>query len=169
MVLTSFLSGYLAATVFDFASLSRWVTNNLLTKHAKQQIASPVAKKEKEPELPKPKFEFYTLLAKDRVPVAPSTPAKVITTQPETPVQAVESKEYYYVQIASFRNRQDAEHLKAELTLKGYDVNVTSTIQQQVSWYRVSVGPFKSRIDAEKIQLALAEHERIKGMLRKLA
>ncbi|CDZ77691.1 cell division protein FtsN [Legionella massiliensis] len=199
-LLASFLSGYLAATVFDFTSLSSWVNANILAKHKGTKPEAQVAVKE--PELPKPKFEFYTLLAKDRsapaqpkpAPVAqqvkpqapqqPVAPAQQATVPATTPAQqaanavvvteskpvavANTSRESYLIQIAAFKARSDAEHLKAALTLKGFDVSVVATVQQQVSWYRVIVGPFGSRPAAEKAQLNLAQNERIKGMIRKI-
>lgn len=192
-ILASFLGGYLAATVFDFTSLSTWVNNNILTKEEQKPETKQLARR---PELPKPKFEFYTLLAKDQTVVARPTPAKptprtaaaavasapaaVQKPQPAAAVPVVESKPAvsvanaatakgsYQIQVASFRNRQDAEHLKAALTLKGFDVNVYNTSQNNVNWFRVIVGPFDSRIDAEKMQLTLARNEHIHGMIRKM-
>lgn len=201
-LLASFLSGYLAATVFDFTSLSSWVNANILAKHKAAKPEAVVAAKE--PELPKPKFEFYTLLSKDRNAAVPAQPqprpaAVTAAQQPKPPapqqqttaqaspppvsrqaantVAVTEAKpvaptnsgrETFLIQIASFKNRQDAEHLKASLTLKGFDVSVVATVQQQVNWFRVIVGPFGSRVAAEKAQLNLAQNERIKGMIRKM-
>lgn len=202
-MLASFLSGYLAATVFDFTSLSNWVRTNILA-HTNEKPEIQVATKE--PEIPKPKFEFYTLLAKGNntstpaskpplpaqqpkpisqtattignAPIAPTgqtaTPTKqpgtvkvaVVESKPVTPVSA--SKEAYQIQIASFKSRKDAEHMKAALTLKGFDVSVVPVSQPQGNWFRVIVGPFGSRMAAEKAQLVLAQSERIKGMIRKM-
>lgn len=196
-VLASFLCGYLTATVFDFTSLSSWVNTNILAnRNGEKPQAQAVAK---QAELPKPKFEFYTLLAKDRsaqpplnrptapvqakpagqpaLPTAAPTPlasnrqqqpATVAVTESKPVATANLSKGSYLIQIASFKNRQDAERMKAALTLKGFDVNVAMTSQQQVNWFRVIVGPFNSRMAAEKVQLALAQSERIQGMIRKM-
>ncbi|MCA0403625.1 MAG: SPOR domain-containing protein [Proteobacteria bacterium] len=79
-----------------------------------------------------------------------------------------QAKETFLIQIASFRNRQDAEKLKASLILKGFDVNVAMATQNQANWYRVIVGPFASRNDAMKTQNILARNERIQGMIRKV-
>ena len=198
-ILASFLCGYLTATVFDFTSLSSWVNANILTKHQEQKAPAPTAPKQAE--LPKPKFEFYTLLAKDRT--SPAAPATRPTTAATVPIQtkpagqavattatsatttnqlagalanadnkaaalAKNSKDAYLLQIASFRNKQDAERMKAALTLKGFDVTVSPSTQQQITWFRVIVGPFNSRMAAEKVQLTLAQSERIKGMIRKM-
>ncbi|MBA3535993.1 MAG: SPOR domain-containing protein [Tatlockia sp.] len=191
-LLASFLCGYLAATVFDFTSLSSWVNANILTKKNGSKPQIQVAAKE--PELPKPKFEFYTLLAKDHSVVAvapvvkpqtplaqlkpqsaaqsPATPAQsgksVPVTDGKAVVQANPSKDSYLIQVAAFKNRQDAEHMKAALTLKGFDVSVVATSQTQGNWFRVIAGPFSSRATAEKAQLNLAQNERIKGMIRKM-
>ncbi|MBA2709479.1 MAG: SPOR domain-containing protein [Tatlockia sp.] len=196
-LLASFLCGYLAATVFDFTSLSSWVNNNILSK---QNLVKPQAQVAlKQPDLPKPKFEFYTLLAKDRrgavpAPIAKPQPEplqiKPQTAQPisvaakpapaatsgKSPVVVVGNavaqgggtRDSYLIQLAAFKNRQDAEHMKAALTLKGFDVNIVATSPQQGGWFRVIAGPYSSRAVAEKTQISLAQNERIKGMIRRM-
>jgi cell division protein FtsN len=177
-VFTSFLCGYLTAAVFDFASLSSWIKTNLLMKQAKEKVK--VQHVAKQVELPKPKFEFYTLLAKDHSPVPlnqsvasaqqkPVAAAAQTSTAAVPPVLRKSDKESYVIQIASFKSRQDAERMKAMLTLKGFDVSIVSISQQQGNWFRVIVGPFSSQLAAEKVQLALSQSERIKGMIRKMA
>ncbi|WED43489.1 SPOR domain-containing protein [Legionella cardiaca] len=205
-VLASFLCGYLTANVFDFTSLNNWVHKNILANDEPPPETKTVAKQE---EHPKPKFEFYTLLAKDHGPPTtslpraalatpakpadppqgvPSQPASATTTvaattpkttsAPHTPVPVTEAKplpatvnktkEAYLVQIASFKSKQEAERLKAALTLKGFDVNIAVAPPQQGGWFRVILGPYGSKMEAEKIQVAVARTERIKGMVRKL-
>lgn len=202
MVLASFLCGYLTATVFDFTSLTTWVNKNVLNQTKTEPAVKIVAKQQ---DLPKPKFEFYTLLSKDNsapitvnrgaippsakigVPVteqpsnsqtastvtqlasqqAASQVATVTESRPVT-VAAPANRESYLIQIASFPKRQDAEHVKATLVLKGFDVNIATTMQNKITWYRVIIGPFNSRQDAEKTQLAVARSEHMKGMIRKM-
>ncbi|MDP1601884.1 MAG: SPOR domain-containing protein [Legionella sp.] len=189
LVLTSFLGGYLAATVFDFTSLSTWVNKNLLNHHNPETPVKVVAQ---EPVAPKPKFEFYTLLSKDNSAPMPanrsnsavpktveqsaaipptaknSTPLNVgvVEGKPVKPVNQP-SKERYSIQVASFNKRQDAEHVKALLVLKGFDVSIAAVAQQNVTWYRVIVGPFVSRNEAEKARIAVARSERMNGMIRR--
>ncbi len=197
----SFLAGYLTATVFDFTSLTSWVNAHLLAKHHDGKPKVRVAAKEHE--LPKPKFEFYTLLAKEghtpgsaplAKPAAPSqtrlpTQPAAIGTTPLVPTKqnggqisvkqpgtaaVVEgkpiapTKESYQIQIAALKSRHDAEQMKAALTLKGFDVNIVTTSQHHVNWFRVIIGPFNSRIAAEKAQLMLAKSEHARGMIRKM-
>ncbi|MBA2652920.1 MAG: SPOR domain-containing protein [Tatlockia sp.] len=188
-ILASFLIGYLTATVFDFTSLSSWVNTHLLSKGS--QGKPQVQAKAKVPELPKPNFEFYTLLAKDghtpatvvakpqvgqpmpgTTVIAATTapvhePGKTIVTEAKPVSVANADKDSYLIQLAAFKNKQDAEHMKAALTLKGFTVSINATSQQQGAWFRVIAGPFNSRALAEKTQLGLAQNERIKGIIRK--
>lgn len=213
LLLASFLGGYLTATIFDFTSLSAWLNKHVL---AAQEIHPEATIPAKKAEAPKPKFEFYTLLAKDsspqvlanrpgagtpraipstntltaqqaaqqssqvaRVSTAPATTAKtpapaapqavtVAESKPVAAPAAKNTKEYYLVQIASFNRRPDAEQVKANLVLKGFDVMITSAPQGQVTWYRVLLGPYRSKALAEKAQADVARSEHMKGMIRKM-
>ncbi len=183
LMLAAFLIGYLTATLFDFTSVKTWINSHLL---AKKNEETPVVKPTANLKEPRPKFEFYTLLAKDqhRATISsqpPPPPAKTVVSNPTLAASALPavieakvasavslSKESYVVQIASFKNRADAERLKAVLTLKGFDVLISTTSQQQTNWFRVALGPFSSRPEAEKMQIAIANSERIRGMVRKM-
>lgn len=200
LVLVCFLLGYLSASVFDFTSLSGWVNTQLLAQHSAQITTKPV---KEQAQLPKPKFEFYTLLASEHAqaneqvasagpvaapqPVAAQIPplnVPVVKNKPtistlanvgvSKPVlahaapPAVISKDGYLVQMASFKSKQEAERMKASLALKGFAVNIAMVTQQQTTWYRVVVGPFSTRPQAEKIRLSIARSEHIVGMIRKM-
>lgn len=201
IIIASFLLGYLTATIFDFTSLSTWLSKNVL-KHDKPE--TPVKVIAKKASLPKPKFEFYTLLSKDsNVPatihpasVAAAPPPKVTvaavvpppTTSSVTQVASQKAaaqiaklgdskpttsasttnKDTYLIQIASFPKRQDAEHVQANLMLKGFDVNIVAANQNNITWYRVIIGPFSNRHEAETVQLTVARNEHMNGMIRKL-
>lgn len=193
VVLGCFLLGYLSASVFDFTSVSGWV-NTQLVQRSGQGKTKPI----QQAQLPKPKFEFYTLLASEHtqvsgpgpnpaptvpapqvvaqippvgVPLAKNAPVSVATEVPPKPLpsqQATINKDGYLVQIGSFKSRQEAERMKASLTLKGFAVNIAQVNQQQTNWYRVVIGPFASRSLAEKARTSLARSERIVGMIRKM-
>lgn len=174
-LLTSFIGGYFLATIFDYATLKDWISQHWRGRTPSLVVFNKLAKQH---ELPKPKFEFYTLLTKSQnFPLTPSSPVPVETATPlrvqqQTPPSEnkliTNIKEGYFVQIASFKNRQDAERLKASLILKGFDATISIALQQQTSWFRVAVGPFNSRGEAEKALVALAKVEGVKGMIRKL-
>lgn len=216
LVLVCFLSGYLSASIFDFTSLSGWVNTQLLAQHTPSIAVKPAPQ---QAQLPKPKFEFYTLLANERagtseraptpgatdvitaaappststaptttstsptIPTEPAGPMNLTMTKnppvpPELPPavsakstsasSAVISKDAYLVQIASFRSKQEAERMKASLSLKGFEVSVATITQQRTIWYRVVIGPFSSRPQAVLAQAAVARSEHIMGMIRKM-
>jgi cell division protein FtsN len=245
----SFLCGYLVANVFDLPSVVAWVNHQWVTAQSGNvnvEAENAADKPVKQATLPKPKFEFYTLLSKDTtaatsmprgvpgtatstipgsqiaaaapitsgtsqqqpvtsatqqgssgdqlaekapsvvnqdttgapasnlsVPVAESKPvleSKPIGAGAESPVAKLAGKETYMIQVAAVTRRQDAERLKASLTLKGYSVMIISPTQPQakVTWFRVVIGPFHSRADAERAQVNVARTEHIQGMIRKV-
>lgn len=189
-VIPSFLCGYFVASFFDLSHLSHWASQSLLMK---DPIDSKLKVAEKPADLPKPKFEFYTLLAKSesklsstsrpvsKASIEPTSPppisqVAIAATKPVEKPLVTESKllkptlkenEAYWLQLASFKAKNDAERMKVALILKGFDVTVASTSLAQGAWFRVLVGPYQSKSEAEKTQLAIASQEHIKGMVRK--
>lgn len=88
----------------------------------------------------KPRFEFYKVLT-DKQDANVAVQAKPVDT-PQADKPAV--KETYYLQAGSFSNADDAEKLKAKLTLLGMEVNVQiAKIPDKGVWHRVRVGPYK--------------------------
>ncbi len=203
----AFIVGYAGATVFDFTHLTAWINAHFLRPEDGLKAIKPV---NQNAQLPKPKFEFYTLLANEQrispapnsnqaqiakvsqpsvapatiltpAPVAPPAPATLATTQ-KLPLheplvasalqaklpQASITKGAYLVQVGSFKNMREAERMKVGLVMKGFDVNVSRVAQQQTYWYRVSIGPFASREQAQKAQLACARSQHVMGMIRKM-
>ena len=207
-ILVAFLVGYIASSIIKPAVVGEWINHNIIAKPEIAQKTAATANQHAQ--IPKPKFEFYTLLTNERavtpaaanqpgvntVPVAASavtttlttksasTSAQVATVAPvSTPAATVTApvkttplpapttmvtKESYLVQIASFKNKQDAERMKASLILKGFTVTIATINQQQISWYRVIIGPYTSRNQAEKAQGAIARSDHIMGMIRKM-
>lgn len=216
----SFLFGYLSASIFDFTSLSSWLSTQVLLQHT---IPSDT-RENQQAQLPKPKFEFYTLLANERsdtraqmpVPaqISAPTPMPVPAPMPEiakipassesigsshslqtSPVENADviknkpvmvldtrsaptkpkllstqplNKDAFLVQVASFKSDHEAERMKALLSMKGFRVTVAIVTQQHIQWYRVNLGPFASRTQAEQAKLSIARSQHIVGMVRKI-
>jgi len=208
---TAFLLGYLTASVLDMKSAVTWI--NQYWPHEQsvgpEQQAVAVAKKA---DIPKPKFEFYTLLSKNNTAptdvhqfAAPrqdqsaatqpaptqaaiepiGIPAQPLLADhpPQGAVQVAEShalgthpgstsvaagRETYMIQVAAVTRRQDAERLKSSLSAKGYSVMIISPSINTASWFRVVIGPFHNRADAEKTQEMVSRNEHLQGMIRKL-
>lgn len=108
---------------------------------------------------------------------AAATSALKVTTPrvpPSAAVKTVDAKSVapaagrgaYSVQVASFKARQDAEHMKGLLTLKGFNVSIVPINHTHRGvWFRVVVGPYANRTLAQKAQIDLARNERLRGML----
>ncbi len=75
----------------------------------------------------------------------------------------------FTINVGSFRERARAERLMKELEGKGYEAFVAkAAIPQKGTWYRVSVGRFSSRAEAEAFTRTLKEKDGLKSFVRKL-
>ncbi|HIA09152.1 MAG TPA: hypothetical protein EYN73_08840 [Chromatiaceae bacterium] len=105
-------------------------------------------------EVRKPRFDFYTLLPKIEV-VIPDQPnrgllppdqrAPVVTSSPN-------DKTRYLLQAGSFRRNEEADSLRAKLTLAGFNPSVRSIRVKGEIWNRVRLGPFDTLADAHDIR-----------------
>lgn len=99
----------------------------------------------------KPRFEFYKVLTDKQDSMMPAAPKE--SGKPAQKPQAA-AKEVYYLQAGSFSNADDADKMKAKLSMLGMEVNVqTATIPDKGVWHRVRLGPYKG---AEEMNKALA-------------
>lgn len=105
--------------------------------------------KKKTAESDQQQYEFYTMLPKDKIDE---------TTSAEN--EQAESKNtasgQYQLQIASMTKFEDADHLKAQLILQGYNANISKQIKHGSTRFRVIVGPFESS------KAALAQQQNLK-------
>jgi DedD protein len=109
---------------------------------AKIELEAPPGEKERE--------------AEKKIVEKPSPKEKSATTQPPLPVEGK-----YTVQVSSFTEREKATELVARLIKKKYPAYITSTQISQTTWYRVRVGRFATREEAEKFALTLKEKEKL--------
>jgi cell division protein FtsN len=103
------------------------------------------------------------------VPKKPTEKAKPLAVKitegkPLLPVAAVKSN--FVVQVAAFNAKKDAEQMRANLTLKGYSVSIVPIKQTTGTWFRVILGPYSSKLAAEKAQITVARNEHLRGMIR---
>jgi cell division protein FtsN len=90
-----------------------------------------------------PRFEFYTLL-----------PSGSRHRQSATEVPS----QQFSLQIASLKNAKDADRLKAELTLLGFDVRVIQYKKRGHAYNRVKVGPYATRRQVLAAQKSLKQN-----------
>ncbi|MFI4956554.1 MAG: SPOR domain-containing protein [Gammaproteobacteria bacterium] len=112
--------------------------------------------------IPKPQFDFYTLLPDAEVeatrspsaPPKPKVPAAVADNQKNAPASAATGP--YRLQLAAFKNFHDADALKAKLALSGFTVEIQSvTLEGGTVWYRVQTPALKTQQEALQMQSAL--------------
>jgi len=75
-------------------------------------------------------------------------------------VPAAETPASYTIQAASFRQQQDADQLRARLLLENLPAHTASGEANGALWYRVTVGPFARKVDANRAM----QHLRNQGL-----
>lgn len=198
LVLLCFLSGYLSATLFDINSLMAWLNTQVLAQHSGPTVLKPatqpahLSKPKFEfytlltndhatPTQPATNTTASTTASPSPLPSSPPAPIDLTLNKRQattTPSHAVEaksmtgstnpSKNAYLVQLGSFKSKQEADRIKATLSLKGFSITVVAVSQKNVTWYRVMTGPYPSRIEAEKAQMSIAKSEHMMGMIRRM-
>lgn len=130
----------------------------------------------------KPKYDFYTLLPESEVilppvtqkpepppvtaPVTPEEAAKIDTARaeaalngqvpPPPPTVAKAPVTQFFLQAGSFRQKPEAEKVRAQIILLGQDVRVENVTVRDEVWYRVLVGPYADRDQLGKAQKTLS-------------
>lgn len=114
--------------------------------HTSKPAEKPAAKEppaSTEP-APKPKFDFYTILPGETVLPEPKHEGGKKTAKAEPAEKGVS----YILQAAAYATLEDADRLKAKLTLNGLDAHIEKiTAGDKGPFYRVRLGPYSS-IDA---------------------
>jgi len=83
---------------------------------------------------------------------------------PGNPPEEIESTKKVSIQIASFRKKEDADRMAAQLKERGYAAyRSSSAIPGSGMWHRVRIGIFNRRIDAKSIMEKLKK-ENLIGM-----
>lgn len=159
------------------------IKRNKVEEARVKQANKAAAAKPASSEPAKPKYDFYTLLPESEVilpqqaieppvppaqkPVTPEEAAKIDAARaqaalngevpPPPPVIAkgpVSSQ--FFLQAGSFRRKDDADTLRAQLILLGQSVQVESGTVREEIWHRVLVGPFATREQLGTAQKSLA-------------
>lgn len=125
--------------------------------------------------------------AMDRLPLAPLPVgtlmgATSVTTEPKDPLTALAADASrvsemadlapagmdggYQLQVASFKDLPDADQLVADLRRRGHRAfRQAAYVPERGLWHRVRVGPFKSRLEAQKYKLEFERAERVSPFL----
>ena len=107
-------------------------------------------------------FDFYRLLPKtevrvdeselsgEGVPAAPQTASRPPGTTSQPPAASSPESPGYRVQVGSFRDRREADRLRASLALNGFEPRIFIRRTAEGNWHRVVLGPFRLREVAEE-------------------
>lgn len=107
------------------------------------------------PAEPKPRFEFYTILPGMAVPARPDEAANA---RPDPSRSGQAGSGAYLLQVGSFRTFEEADRLKAALSLQGLEVSIQSVAREGKSTvHRVRVGPFSDMAKVNEARRRLKE------------
>lgn len=114
------------------------------------------ARAEPERAAPKPRFDFYNELPNMEVLV----PDEELDREPAAAAAASAAPDArYLLQVGSFRRAADADRLKAQLALLGFEARVeTARVEGGELRYRVRSGPYQGREAVNRARHRLAEN-----------
>jgi cell division protein FtsN len=151
--------------------------NKGLTRNAEQDAAEEKKNKDWDPNAPlygkNPPVQTTPNGAKPdkpAEPTAPATPAPVTSEDPLGDLAASKAQQtdafQYFVQAGAFVSSADAEGQRAKLALGGYDPVISQREQEGKIIYRVRLGPFDSKSQAEQIQTQLKTNKFESALIR---
>jgi cell division protein FtsN len=76
----------------------------------------------------------------------------------ETPATPADDSGSYLLQVGSFREKSDAEQLKARLALLGIAARIQSVTVNDATWHRVRVGPVSGVRQADEMRNRLSSN-----------
>ena len=115
----------------------------------------PTPQAVEQPKRQSPSYDFYTLLPESEVVVPRPAPPPTPPTPPTEPAKpaATAPATQYFLQAGSFRQRAEADRVRAQIILMGLDARLEDAkLANGDVWHRVQVGPF-----ADPARLSQAE------------
>ena len=82
-----------------------------------------------------PRFDFYTMLSKQKLDLSPEIETSNLERDPET-------AQGYILQAGSFRQEADADRRRGEIALLGFSAKIKISGNATGKRYRVYLGPF---------------------------
>ncbi|QKK01403.1 MAG: hypothetical protein HND55_01320 [Pseudomonadota bacterium] len=100
------------------------------------------------------RYDFFTVLPEIEVVV----PQGEIEQRARERAEAADARGPYVLQVGSFRSSDDADALRARVTLLGLEASVQTVTVNDATWHRVRVGPFDSAREADGARRRLQEN-----------
>lgn len=109
--------------------------------------------------------------AQQQSQVAPTTPVAITTNNRSTPQSTAQATKptqvasitpptrmNFFLQVGSYPTKNGAESIRAQVIMTGQSARLETTSSNNKTWYRVLVGPFKSKEEATKAQKQLSNN-----------
>jgi len=113
----------------------------------------------------KPRFEFYKILPGDQqaTPQGAAPPVQAVPPAPPADKAAqappAAPTELLYLQAGAFQKPQDADNLKAKLSMLGLEVGVQEVaVPDKGTMHRVRLGPFASPDEMNRVRNQLSQN-----------
>lgn len=128
---------------------------------------TPQPSEESRKPVPKPEFQFYTILPEMEVvipdeeilPPRSSTPQPLPDKDQEPKPQSASASESYVLQMGSFRKFGDADRMKARLALIGIEAEIQRvSINNKDTYHRVRSGPYNGQSELNKVRKTAKEN-----------
>ncbi|MDF2867808.1 MAG: putative cell division protein [Gammaproteobacteria bacterium] len=137
-------------------------------KISKVHVKRPAQIKTAENKQATPQFDFYTLLPDRQIGDSGTTPKSAATGAPVSQPKAPLVIHQYILQVGAFKRLADADKVRADLILQGYNVQIKAVQVNGVTWQRIIIGPYKTLSEAQQAQDKLTKAG-IKSLLFQLA
>lgn len=145
------------------------VAENLVTR---PEAARPQGPTTVAPATPAPAAAAAASAAADKTPPRPAPTEQAKSAQPAAvrgtpgdkaaPLPPEPKGDGMAIQVAALRGRAEADAVVARLKGKGYSAYIVPALPGQPAGFRVRVGKFKTRAEAEKVAAKLEQEEQFK-------
>ena len=98
-----------------------------------------------------PRYDFYTLLPKREVEIS----SEDLKAGREREAQSLADGPWL-LQAGSFRQHSQADALRAQLAMSGFESSIDLTEGDNGVWHRVRLGPFSSKREVDRVRSKLA-------------
>ena len=126
----------------------------IVTEESAPADAEEVAPATGEPK--KSRYDFFTVLPEMEVIVPEQELSK--KSQPGDTATVPADSDSYLLQVGSFREKTDAEQMKARLALLGITTRIQTVTVNGATWHRVRVGPVSGARRADEMRKQLTDN-----------
>ncbi|MGI9322180.1 MAG: SPOR domain-containing protein [Pseudomonadales bacterium] len=140
---TWFVTGFTSGAFVTFLGLL-WYLQEPAAPAETDPVAAPSQARVEEDD-----WSFYEIFRRTEVPI--------VNEYESAPDTVATGDHAWILQAGSFRRQDDADQLRGELILMGFDAGIQKSKVEGESWYRVLIGPLETESDKNSAQNKLAE------------